>query len=545
MGKLRFTLTAIIFWIVLILSCLLSENLFAFGADPLASFSTDQAFVITIGVIGLLFIYYFFEHKKNGLKFDKILLPSFCVAGLLLIVNVLRQTTRSFISYSGMWDFVISFSLRDRIMASLQIVIWLAVVYALVFVYNRFRLNKESYRWIAKIYLIGTLFMCLLDHFIEGNTILGILDGSYEGEGLQFLMGNANVWSLLVFSGFLSAVLLSFKRFKWYYYVAMVYLLVFNTLTTCATTSYISIFAIIAYTTFEIISKYKSNKLHRRRLLALYLGFMVAIFGLVTILIVTKVPPFYHVWNFLSRELFIKDYVSLTGRTDLWQRLWTLMSRNPLDLILGLGHQTGSFIFQEYMGHTVKSTHNAFFEIFLRYGFVGLLVYLGIIGLTIYSLVKHIKQKNYRFSFIYGLCFVSIIIHSLTESTTLFTPNVGGLYFSFVFVLPILNILQEKHFKALKEDLLTVNVSKETINSSVIYLPLFVIAGSVTFTILLKNIFNIGPYRTILVLLAVLLVSFITISLLRKNKENKPLDKIANNLLLIYKERISKEKDDE
>ena len=325
----------------------------------------------------------------------------------------------------------------------------------------------------------------------------------------------------------------------------MIYLFFFNVLTTCATTIYITFVAIVAYSLYEIFSRYKENKKHSLKYLGIFVGSCLLVGGLFALLVAVKVPYFYNIWRYVSGDIFNKDVTTLTGRTSMWQRIWDLLKGNPLDLIFGLGHQTGTHIYREYMSYTVKSTHNAFLEMFLRYGLVGLTVYIGIVGLTVYCFIRHLLKKNYRFFFIYGLCFASIITHSLAESTTLFTPNIGGLYFSFVFVLPILNILQEKHFKELKADLMTVNVSRERINPSFIYMPLFVIAGSVTFTILLKNIFNIGPYRTILVLLAVLLVSFILVSLLRKNKELKVIDNIANNALLKYKERISKEKDDE
>ena len=545
MGKLRFTLTNVVFWIVLILSCLLAENLPFFNADPMKSFASDGAFILTIGIIGLLLVYYFFEHKKNGLKFDKILLPSLVVAGLLLILNIMRQTTRSFLSYSGMWDFIITFSPRDRLMASLQVVIWLAVIYALVFVYNRFRLNKESYRWLAKIYLFGTLLMCLIDIFIEGNVILGIMDGSYEGDGLAFFMGNSNVWSLLVFSGIISAILLCYKRYRWYYHVAMIGLTVFNILTACATTIYVTFLAVTCYTLYEIISHYKADKKQRRKWLFRYFGIAAGTILLFAILVLVKVSLFVNFWSFIYHQLFVKDFATLTGRTDMWQRVWGFMSRNPLDVIFGLGHQTGSLIYQEYMGHTVKSAHNAFLEIFLRYGIIGLLVYLGIIGLTIYCLVLHFKKKNYRFAVIYGICFLSIMFHSMTESTTLFTPNIGGLYFSFVFVLPVLNIIQEKRFKELKADLMTVNVSRGKVKSSTFVFAFILLMISTIVATLLKLAFNIGPYRFILVLLAIFVASIIVISIIRRNKEYQPFNIIANNSLLAYKELIAKEKDNE
>ena len=545
MGKLRFTLTNVIFWIVLILSCLLSENFAAFNTDPMKGFSVDSAFILTISIIALLVLYYFLEHKKNGLKFDKILLPSLCISGLLLILTIIRQTTRTFQNYDGTGTFTVTFSDQDRVMAALQVVIWLSVIYALVFVYNRFRLNKESYRWIAKIYLLGIFGLIIIDHFTESQALIGILNGTYYGGGLAFYMGNANVWSLLIFSAILSAILLSYKRFRWYYYAAMIYLFFFNVLTTCATTIYITFVAIVAYSLYDIFSRYKAGKKQSLKYLAIFVGSCLLVGGLFTLLVAVKVPCFYNIWRYVSGDIFNKDVTTLTGRTSMWQRIWDLLKGNPLDLIFGLGHQTGTHIYREYMSYTVKSTHNAFLEMFLRYGLVGLTVYIGIVGLTVYCFIRHLLKKNYRFFFIYGLCFASIMIHSLTESTTLFTPNVGGLYFSFVFVLPVINILQEKHFKALKEDLLNTDVSKETIKPSTYLVAIISIGVSIIITKIIANAFNLDLFRSILVLLAILIVGAIILSLLRKNKEYKPIDIINNNILFAYKRLVSKEKDDE
>ncbi|MCQ2800451.1 MAG: O-antigen ligase family protein [Bacilli bacterium] len=545
MGKLRFTLTSVVFWIVLVLSCILSESFIVFNSDPLKSFSSDSAFFLTVSIIILLVFYYFLEHKKNGLKFDKILLPSFCIIGLLLILNVFRQGERSFISYSGMWDFIITFSFKDRFMAALQIVIWLGVVYGLIFSYNRLRLNKESFRWIAKIYLLGIICVSFFDHFLEAETIGGIFNGTYEGEGLEFVTGNPNVWSLLIFSAILCALLLCYKRFNWYYLAAMIYLFIFNILTTCSSTFYISFIAITAFIIYEIVSTYRHDKYHRRRLTIIYLSCLLGAVGLFAFLVLLQVPVFSNIWSFIIRELFQKDFMTLTGRTDMWQRIIILMSGNPLDIIFGLGHQTATFVFREYMGTSVKSAHNAFFEIFLRYGLVGLLIYVGLIGVIIYCFILQIKKKNYRFSFFYGICFISIFMHSLLESTTLFTPNIGGLFFGAVFVLPVMNILQEKKIAEFKADILTINVTKETIKSTTAISHVVQIAYSVTLTIILKNIFNIGPYRFILILIFLIMINTIVISRLRKNKNYKPLQILSNNILLRYQNAVKKERNDE
>ena len=538
MGKLRFTLTIPLIWIVLILSCLLSENFNVFSTNPMGGLAMDSAFILTISTIALLVIYYFVEHKRNGLKFDKILLPSFLIAGFFLILNIFRQGDRTFISYSRDWDFDISFSIPDRILASLQVVIWLGVVYGLVFVYNRFRLVKESDRWLAKAFLIIVTGMVLVDIVVEFKDIIAIFKGTYEEDGLAFCMGNSNVWSLLIFSGVISAILLCYKKFRWQYYVAMFGLTVFNTLTTCSTTMYVTFAAVFAYTIFEIISHFRTNKVQRRKMLVIYLTTVLVAIGLLALLIVVKAPLIYNFWEFVSNGMFNKEFSTLSSRTDIWGRIFEIMSRNPLDIIFGLGHQTGSMIFQEYMGYVIKSAHNAYMEVILRYGVIGLSVYLGIIGLTVYCFIRHIQRKNYRFVFIYGLCFLCIIAHGITESTTLFTPNIGGLYFGFVFILPVLNILQEKRFNEIKEDLLKEELEWKQMNSKpyVITSYIAIIACLVAYGF--QVAFHLNYYVMISIALGFLAIEVVVIYLIGMKTKKNIIEDLSDNLLFLLRNSV-------
>ena len=544
MGKLRFTLTNIIFWIVLVLSCLLSENFAVLNSDPLKGFAVDSAFILTISIIALLVLYYFLEHKKNKITFDKVLLPGLLVAGLLLILNVFRQFNRVFPTYDASGTFEVTFSIQDRIMSSLQVVIWLAVIYATVFVYNRFRLNKESFRWVGKIYLIAIILLCIIDLFIEGNTLIAILNGTNENGGLQFLMGNANIWSLLIFGGVLTALMLSYKRFRWYYYTAMVLLYLYNLFTSCATTIYLCTGLLIIYTITEIVIKFRSNRASRVKYLITYLGVLISFVGTFALLVTVKVPLFVNLWNFLENTLFHKEFSTMTGRTNIWIKIFDLLKANPLDFIFGLGHKTANKILVEY-STTFRTAHNAIMEMFLRYGLVGACIYIGILGLTVYALIKHIQKKHYRFAIIYGLCFVAIFGHSMTESTTLFTPNVGGLYFSFVFVLPILNIIQEKRFKELKKDVVSAEVPKEKLDPSVFTYGLILLISSFAIARILNLALSLDAFSTILVSLAVFMIGLVITSLLRKNSDHNPFKIIANNSFVYYQNLIRKENNDE
>ena len=525
------------------LSCLLSENFAVLNNDPLKGFAVDSAFILTISIIALLVLYYFLEHKKNKLTFDKVLLPSLLVAGLLLILNVFRQFNRVFPTYDASGRFAISFTVQERLMASLQVVIWLAVMYAAVFVYNRFRLNKESYRWVGKIYLIIILLLCFIDLFLEGNLLIEIFNGT-NSSGLKFLMGNQNIWSLLIFGGFITAVMLSYKRFRWYYYAAMVYLYIHNLFTSCATTTYLCTGVLVIYTIFEIVLRFKNNRPSRVKYIITYLGTLLSISGTFALLVLLKVPLFVNLWNFLYNALFHKEFSTMTGRVDIWFKIFDLLKANPLDLIFGLGHKTANKILVEY-STTIRTAHNAIMEMLLRYGLIGACIYIGILGLTVYALVKHIQKKNYRFAIIYGLCFTAILGHSMTESTTLFTPNVGGLYFSFVFVLPILNIIQEKRFKELRDDVVNADVSQEILNPSLLTNGLIILISSFAIARILNLALSLDAFSTILVSLAVFLIGLVIISLIRKNSLYNPFKIISNNAFAYYQNLIRKENDDE
>ena len=133
----------------------------------------------------------------------------------------------------------------------------------------------------------------------------------------------------------------------------------------------------------------------------------------------------------------------------------------------------------------------------------------------------------------------------MSESTTLFTPNVGGLYFSFLFVLPILNILQEKRFNELKEDLLSFEVSKEKVKKTAYVYAFILLLISVVIAKITMDALRIDLFSTILIALVIFLIGLIIISLLRKNKEYNPINVIANNALAYYQNLIRKESNNE
>ena len=536
MGRLRFTLTNIIFWIAILLSCFLAENYALFSDTPRYGFDSLPLYLLTFSIVVLVAIYYVLEHRKNKLTFDKFLLPFLALFAIIMIWTIFRQGDRSFTNWANDGFFSISFSFNDRFLAALQVVIWLALLYAILFVYNRFRLNLESYRWIAKIYVIIVLLFILIDFFYEWEIIAGIFEGTYIGGGVEFIFGNANVWALVLFAGLLSGLVLSYKRFSWYYFATMIAIFCYLVLTTSATAIYISLIVMIAYPLFEIFNLIKKDKKRGYKILVIYLGSLLVLIGLCALFININVPIFKNFWSFVDNGVLHKDFLTITGRTDIWNHIIDLLKGNPLDFIFGLGHQTGSKIFQVYNAEyaPVKSAHNAIMEVFLRYGLLGVIIYVGMLVFVFVCLVLHIKKKRYRLAFIYGLSYLAILAHSIAESTNIFTPNVGGVYLGLYFVLPIVNIIQSKKFKELKDELLVAEAKKEKLPSRFIFeVSIFVIVA-VFITKVIQIITNIDLFSCLVVFVLIIISTLFVLALVN----NKTINIINNNIYVCYLKRL-------
>ena len=542
MGRLRFTLTNIIFWVVILLSCLLAENIAIFSETPQSGFETLPLYLLSFGIIALLIFYYVLEHKRNGLTMDKILLPCLGVFGLLMIITIFRQGDRTFTNWDATDTFSISFTFSERLLASLQVVIWMMVLYAIVFVYNRFRLNNNSYRWIPKIYLLLTIAFVIIDFFYEIDIISGIFNGTYLGAGVQFVLGNSNVWALVIFCAIISALILSYKRFNWYYFASMICLFCYLIMTTSATAIYIGLVVVLAYPLFEVFVPFKEDKKKYLKRLLIYIGVVLTVFAVFAICISANVPLFANFWRFVDADILHKDFLTITGRTDIWSHIIDLLKQNPSDFIFGLGHQTGSQIFHTYNADymPVKSAHNAVMEVFLRYGLLGVIVYVIMLGLVIFALVLHIRKKRYRLAFIYGLAFLAILAHSVAESTNIFTPNIGGTYLGLYFALPILNTLQSKKFKELKDDLSSVSVKKERVPALFYVFTVAYVCVSILITKVIYNFTNIDLFSCLVICVLLVTSGLFILSIIN----NKSLNKVNENIFNHFLRRLEVIKDE-
>ena len=544
MGKLRFTLTSIIFWIVLVLSCFLSENITLFAQNPNAGLSFQSAAILTACLLVLFAIYFFFEHKNNKIGFEKILLPCLAFFGIIMILNIVRQGDRTLLSLDGSNEITVAYTIFDRFLSISQVIVWLLVIYAIVFVSNRFRISKESFRWLAKAFWAFIIVAIIADLFYEHQKIGEVFTSPWYQKGLQFIFGNGNVWAFLVVLGVLSALVLSTKKFFLPYYVSMILMTLYLFLTKSSTCIVISAFAVFCYTLYEIISLLKTNKKRALILLALLGSAIIVAVSIVLIFINVDSLASTKIGSLLRGLFLDKHFDSFSGRTNIWKGIIDILKENSLDMFLGLGHGTGNKFFRliandgySFYGG-LKSAHNGFMEILLRYGIFGLVIYASLIGLIIFCFVLHIRKKNYRFAFIYGLAFIAILFHSIFESTTIFTPNVEGLYIGIIFALPILSILQSKHFDELKESLEKEEIANERLKGQSVFMTLMLFVASILITKIAANIANLELFSALVILITLLLISLIIADIICKNNIN-------NVVLLDFKKRVMRNNENE
>lgn len=475
MGKLRFTLTYIIFWLILGLSCLLAENFAIFTDSPMNGFSVDGLITFSIFVIGLLVLYYVLEHKKNGVTFDKVLLPILIIYGAICIATVWWQGPRIFVNLDDNFTSSVSFTSDEKISYTLQIIIWFAVLYGMLFAFNRYSIAKKWAVLCPFLYVAIVLVMTVADVIMEFDSIVAIFKSTYTGPGLQFIIYNENVWAHIVLVALLSCIVLNIKKFRIYYYVLMFYFFGIILFTSCATATFVGAGVIVLYTFFEILTNIKGGHLKRQLiLLAVYLVSLGALVGGFALMIHYEVPAIVNFWSFISNQILKKDYTTLTSRTGIWATLLKLLKSNPIDLTFGLGYKTGNAIFTQYYlssynhDFAPRSAHNGFLELLLRHGLVGISLYITMLVLFAIGVVQLIIKKHYRVAFFYGICVLGLLAHSMAESTMFFTPNVGGMYMTLVFFMPVLNARKEKYFDELLDDLnqleiRDLNVSKKDV----------------------------------------------------------------------------------
>ena len=112
---------------------------------------------------------------------------------------------------------------------------------------------------------------------------------------------------------------------------------------------------------------------------------------------------------------------TLTGRTELWDLVLRAISERPL---LGRGYaatwaptDTMTKAISEAVGWVVPHAHNAFLEVALEIGIVGLALVLIFVGVSLWRGVRCLMAGQHKLGLLSMVFFLGVFISGMTEST--------------------------------------------------------------------------------------------------------------------------------
>ena len=447
MGKLKFTLSNIFFWLGLVASCLVFENVSFLSSNTKGL--SDTYFYMLFAFAGLCYLAYFvFDHIFNHSKFDYFLLGAL---GLGLTSGIIGIWCIQDFSITGIGTYSFTITDWERIRQCFSLLLFIITIYAILFTFNK---NYPSFRkiWIPLVVVIAICYASIIyslctemDKYVHNLNSQGIGMTS-----ITSFFWNANMYCGMLVMGVVASIGLNYFKKNALSYISIFGFLVMNVLVGSLTSIAVSATAVLIYFLIEIIFTLKKNVKKGIIALAIYLTVIVAFVITFGSALSYDLGQFSGFCKCLFANFRGAEYPTLHLRTFTWGCTADYLKDNPLQLMFGVGfNNSGSIVggfWKAYRGNDVGlfSTHSGYMQILVNFGVIGLSVYALFIFYYLYCFIRLVK-KDARFAFLYILIGVAMFAYAVMESVILFNPNAQGIIVGILFYLPMVN--KYKHLK--------------------------------------------------------------------------------------------------
>lgn len=491
MGKLKFTFVNLWYWVLLILTCTLTENLMHMTTNPKNGFNITGLFVISFACLACLFMFFFVSHKENKLKVDWVLLPSIAIVGICFLIPIWLNKGMTVSFANGEGEIAVTYSFFERVRASVIWVIFLATSYAMLFAtrINGFR-NKTIY-FVAMVGMGAALLSLSYSLIVERNQYVSIFkDDAVKNIVINSFYGNKNYYGGVLFIGFLSCIVANYYKPRLLVYLLMIVFTLGIIASAAMLPSIIAFVALALYLLEEAI-RFSFKK---RWLLSFYS--IISIF-IILGLIITFYYGVTHTWkgfagldSFLSETFHKKNFKTFSGRTLIWRAILPHCFEDPFQMVFGHGFMLSeksisaiTSAMNNGINSGVRTTHNGYLQIFYEYGLIGVAIHITLLGVFVYSCVRMLLEKKFHFAFTFifvGLC---AALYNLCESSSYFDAGTKELFMTQLFVMPIvteakLTSNQKKH-----DEMADYDQEPKRMNSVLLGKAVSLVFASVLFTI--------------------------------------------------------------
>lgn len=444
MGKLKFTFANLWFWVAMIVAVFLTENLMHLTGNPKAGFDYPTLVLLSLACVICLFMFFFINHKRNKMRIDWVLLPSFIIFSALLIVGIWFNNGASYTFADGSGTVDVVISLHDKIKSTVILCVFLLFSYAMFFPLQSNVPHSRRGQFLAYVGIVAALISLVFSLATEYKVYIAIFKGEVlPNMNIVSFYGNKNYYGGVLLIGFLACIIANYHKPRLVNFLLMIIFTLAVLASGSMLPALVASGALVIYL-FEEVIRFSVKK-----------KWLYSFYSTLSILIVLSlVLLFYygvtHYWNgFRGLDAYItemfakKNFATLTGRTLIWKAILPHVFDSTTHLVFGHGFMisektilgiTGAMNNNPNSG--VRTTHNGYLQIAFEYGLVGIVIHAILVSYFIYSCIRLMLEKRFHMAFVYlfvGLC---AGVYNFCESSSYFDAGVKEIYMTALFAMP-------------------------------------------------------------------------------------------------------------
>jgi hypothetical protein len=266
--------------------------------------------------------------------------------------------------------------------------------------------------------------------------------GELENEAYpQSFAWNRNNYGLVLFVGMACSFYLYARNWRWYYpLIGFFYFLnqFFVMSKTCLLCSLVFLGLYLVWLYFESVRKHpKRNNI--------ILGILFFLILAIVLFISTGLIEDFYEANRLYQEVKLVfeniDLGSLEFRKPIWDTIKMIMDTSWITRLCGVGDYNSKFFLNWYyfkgISFDMFSAHSGYFDVWLRFGWIGLALYGGLLVFIFYYILRGILAHR-SYAYVSLFFFACMLLHAGTEDTNFLDATTKPLLLYAVIVEPVL-----------------------------------------------------------------------------------------------------------
>ena len=456
MKKLKFTLTNAWYWVILILVCYLSENISMLYKSGFShwGFSYLSLTLLSLCIALSLLVYFFFEHKENGMRIDFVLSPILLILFACSCIGIWGN--RDVYDIVGKYHHVtVNISTYDKVVSTVETGIIYIFIYIISFCRNRFALRLKRLLPLAYLFILFLVGVIVFSVISEFDAYKQIFIGGEEEYRLFGLFTNSNIFGLAILMGILCLLALNANKRRWWTHILLPIFVFEAFLIRTSTVFFILLFVLPIAFIINLIAIFRKSALKGTLVLLITFSFFLTL-TLVSYAMANKEVPFFvFAQKHLLDHILNKDFNTFTNRTLIWKASINFVNDKPFQLFFGFGEFIEKEIVESLTfaenGWMVHSLHNGFLELIYKGGIILLAGYALAIGYFFYVCLRLCFKGRARFALLHMVCLTAMMAHSMMESTHFFGGTISCVIETILFYLPPIIVYKRMKYPQIEE----------------------------------------------------------------------------------------------